>query len=47
MKFCFNQLSGFRVFRGEVFEILDGRTTDGAYLYYELPRAFGSGELKR
>ena len=33
------------------FEIVDGRmdgpTDDGACLYYKLPGAFGSGELKR
>ena len=28
------------------FEIVDGRTDDGACLYYKFPRAFGSGELK-
>ena len=30
----------------KLFEIVDGWTDDGACLYYKLPRAFGSGELK-
>ena len=45
MKFCFNQLSQwFQSFQRR--SRLNCWRKDGACLYYMLPRAFGSGELK-
>ena len=49
MKFGCNQSSSLRRSRLKLWTDdgrTDGQTDDGACLYYKLPEAFGSGELK-